>query len=43
MRAVYAMQLRTAVVSQMRPKVQVVINPAPAAAAPGVPAAAPMK
>ena len=37
-RAVYAMHLRTAVVSQMRPKVAIVINPAPVAAAPGVPA-----
>jgi peptidyl-prolyl cis-trans isomerase C len=32
-RAVYAMQLRTAVVNQMRPRAQININPAPAAAA----------
>ena len=43
-RAVYAMHLRTAVVGQMKPKVQVTINPAPAEAAPAtVPAPAPMK
>jgi peptidyl-prolyl cis-trans isomerase C len=38
-RAVYAMQLRTAVVNQMRPRAQITINPAPApAAAPAPPA-----
>ncbi len=42
-RAVYAMHLRTAVVGQMRPKVQVTINPVPEAAAPAAPAATPMK
>jgi peptidyl-prolyl cis-trans isomerase C len=42
-RAVYAMQLRTAVVSQMKPKVQIVINPAPTPTAPATPAATPMK
>ncbi len=37
-RAVYAMQLRTAVIGQMKPKAQITVNPAPAsagAAAPG--------
>ena len=42
-RAVYAMHLRTAVVGQMRPKVQVTINPVPEVAAPAAPAATPMK
>ena len=42
-RAVYAMHLRTAVVGQMRPKVQITINPAPEAAAPTLPAPTPMK
>ena len=42
-RAVYAMHLRTAVVGQMRPKVQITINPAPADAAPTVPPPTPIK
>ena len=37
-RAVYAMHLRTAVVGQMKPKVQVTINPVPEAAPATVPA-----
>jgi parvulin-like peptidyl-prolyl isomerase len=43
-RAVYAMQLRTAVINQMKPKAQITTNPAPApdaAPATGTPATAP--
>lgn len=40
-RAVYAMQLRTAVVNQMKPKAQMTVNPAPAPSADPAPVPAP--